>query len=114
MGLLGKWWWRFKVEGNSFWVRVIKSIYGDDGSLRDGGDGVVNSRGPWSSIIKVGKEINRLGIEFTSSFGRKLGNGESIRFWLDKWIGNYKLCDRFPRLFRFESNKEARVRDRGS
>ncbi|GKD02726.1 hypothetical protein Tco_1177700 [Tanacetum coccineum] len=33
------------------------------------GDWVVNSRGTWSSIIKVGKEIDRLGLEFTSSFG---------------------------------------------
>ncbi|GJR97831.1 RNA-directed DNA polymerase, eukaryota, reverse transcriptase zinc-binding domain protein [Tanacetum coccineum] len=113
LGLLGKWWWRFKVEGNSLWARVIKSIYGDDGGLRDGGDRVVNSRGTWSSIIKVAKEIDRLGIEFTSSFGRKLGNGESIHFWVDKWVGNYKLCDRFPRLFRLERNKEVHVGDRG-
>ncbi|GJS32599.1 hypothetical protein Tco_0530981 [Tanacetum coccineum] len=35
LGLLGKWWWRFKVEGNSLWVKVIKSIYRDDGGLRD-------------------------------------------------------------------------------
>ncbi|GKC70492.1 retrotransposon protein, putative, ty1-copia subclass [Tanacetum coccineum] len=34
--LLGKWWWCFKVEGNSLWVKVIKSIYRDDGGLRDG------------------------------------------------------------------------------
>nr|GEW04608.1 glycerol-3-phosphate acyltransferase 1 [Tanacetum cinerariifolium] len=112
LGLLGKWWWRFKFKGNPLWVRVIKSIYGD-GGLRDGGDRVVNSRGTWSSIIKVGKEIDRLGIEFTSSFGRKLGNGESIRFWVDKWVGNYKLCDQFPRLFRLERNKEVHVGDRG-
>ncbi|GJY79824.1 hypothetical protein Tco_0485625 [Tanacetum coccineum] len=70
-----------KVEGNSLWVRVIKSIYGDDW--------VVNSRGTWSSIIKVGKEIDRLGIEFTSSFGRKLGNGERFlgSYWVELVLG---------------------------
>nr|GEV07216.1 RNA-directed DNA polymerase, eukaryota [Tanacetum cinerariifolium] len=44
---------------------------------------------------------------------RKFGNGESIRFWLDKWIGNYKLCVWFPRLFKFKRNKEVFVSDTG-
>ncbi|GJX02450.1 putative RNA-directed DNA polymerase, eukaryota, reverse transcriptase zinc-binding domain protein [Tanacetum coccineum] len=99
---------KFK-EKLSFWKAKTLSFGGRLTLVRS----VLNSRGTWSSIIKVGKEIDRLGIEFTSSFGRKLGNGESIRFWVDKWVGNYKLCDRFPRLFRLERNKEVHVGDRG-
>lgn len=33
LALLGKWWWRFRVEHNSLWVKVISSIYGRDGGL---------------------------------------------------------------------------------
>ncbi|GJU70159.1 hypothetical protein Tco_1256418 [Tanacetum coccineum] len=81
LGLLGKWWWCFKVEGNSLWVKVIKSIYRDDGGLRDG---VI----AWIIF-------------------------EALGVVLSKWIGNYKLCDRFPRFFNFERNEEVCVRDKG-
>ena len=42
-----------------------------------------------------------------------LGNGERILFWKDKWIGDFKLCDRFPRLFRFERDKNVLVMNHG-
>lgn len=35
IGLLAKWWWRFQMAGNVLWVRIIQSIYGHDGGLRD-------------------------------------------------------------------------------
>ncbi|GJZ17391.1 RNA-directed DNA polymerase, eukaryota, reverse transcriptase zinc-binding domain protein [Tanacetum coccineum] len=43
---------------------------------------------------------------------KKIGNGESTSFWLDKWLGGPPLCHIFPRLFRLEVNKECRVCDR--
>ena len=33
--LVGKQWWRFRVDRDRLWVRIIKSIYGEDGGLRD-------------------------------------------------------------------------------
>ncbi|GJS82658.1 hypothetical protein Tco_0749199 [Tanacetum coccineum] len=27
--LVGNWWWRFRVDGDRLWVRIIKSIYGE-------------------------------------------------------------------------------------
>lgn len=33
IAMFGKWWWCFKVNLNSAWVVVIKSIYGDDGGF---------------------------------------------------------------------------------
>ena len=35
LALLGKWWWRFRKEGRTLCVRVIKSIHGDSGGLGD-------------------------------------------------------------------------------
>ena len=37
--LMGKWWWRFWVEGDALWVKVIRSIHGSDGGLT-GGEGL--------------------------------------------------------------------------
>ncbi|XP_071706877.1 uncharacterized protein [Rutidosis leptorrhynchoides] len=39
--LIGKWWWRFKTKPNSFWAKIIKSVYGTDGGL---GDAISRSR----------------------------------------------------------------------
>lgn len=34
-------------------------------------------------------------------------------FWLDKWMGNFRLCDRFSRLFHLESQKRALISEKG-
>ncbi|GJS54318.1 reverse transcriptase domain, reverse transcriptase zinc-binding domain protein [Tanacetum coccineum] len=79
-----KWWWRFREEGNGLWVRVIKSIHGDDrglggNNLMGGGESSV-----WHNIVKVGEELDGLGLEFSSSFVGVLGDGRDIRFWVDR------------------------------
>ena len=57
----------------------------------------------WGNIIKVGNDIDKLGINFSESFGKKVGEGGSMRFWTDKWMGNFNLLDKFPRLFRLDT-----------
>ncbi|GJS39203.1 putative RNA-directed DNA polymerase [Tanacetum coccineum] len=114
LGLLGKWWWRFREDGEALWVRVIKSLYGESGGLYETCERVrVRILGTWGNIVRVGREIDRTGVVFSSSFGRKLGNGDGIRFWKDKWAGDFKLCERFPRLFRFEGDEDVSVRNHG-
>jgi hypothetical protein len=46
---------------------------------------------------------------FNREMVRKMGNGETTRFWLDHWVGNEALCLTFPRLFSISSQKEAMV-----
>ncbi|KAJ9562049.1 hypothetical protein OSB04_007209 [Centaurea solstitialis] len=113
LGLLAKWWWRFHEERDLFWVKVIKSIFGEEGGLR--GDGEVRSRGSsvWSSIVKVGREIDNLGIHFSTSIGKEVGNGESTRFWEDNWLVEGSLRNKFSRLYHLEVNKLALVEERG-
>lgn len=36
-GLIGKWWWRFKLKTNTLWVRIMKSIFGENGGLEEMG-----------------------------------------------------------------------------
>nr|GEW71103.1 reverse transcriptase domain, reverse transcriptase zinc-binding domain protein [Tanacetum cinerariifolium] len=58
---LGKWWWRFRKEGDNLWVKVVKSMHGPCGSLgdvRDMGGGV--GGGVWGDIV-IGEEIDGLG-----------------------------------------------------
>ncbi|GJR85663.1 reverse transcriptase domain, reverse transcriptase zinc-binding domain protein [Tanacetum coccineum] len=75
---------------------------------------VILGGGVWRDIITIGEELDRLGIEFSSSFEGVVGNGRDIRFWIDRWVGNTKLCDRFPRLYHLDRRKEGCVADKGS
>ena len=61
--------------------------------------------GVWRNIVKSGEEIDGLGFEFTSSWGGVLGYGREILFWVDRWIDNRRLCDRFPRLYHLDRRK---------
>ncbi|GJX92002.1 putative RNA-directed DNA polymerase [Tanacetum coccineum] len=44
---------------------------------------------------------------------RVVGNGNDIRFWVDKWVGGVRLCDKFPRLYHLDSSKECKVAEKG-
>ncbi|GJX55919.1 reverse transcriptase domain, reverse transcriptase zinc-binding domain protein [Tanacetum coccineum] len=80
-----KWWWRFRVEENRLWLRVVKSIYGNDGGL------------------KYEEGVHRM----------LRGNGNRTLIWLDSWIGDgVVLNEKFPRLYRLEINKDITVGDK--
>nr|GEW69823.1 putative ribonuclease H protein At1g65750 family [Tanacetum cinerariifolium] len=68
----------------------------------------------WRDIIKVGEDLEGIGISFRSSFKGMVGNGSEIRFWVDNWIGDDKLYDRFPKLYHLDRFKEGRVAEKGS
>ncbi|XP_071740498.1 uncharacterized protein [Rutidosis leptorrhynchoides] len=113
ISLLCKWWWRFKNEHNALWVKIIKSIYGPGGGL-DTNVLCRNISGHtiWKEIIKSGKVADKLGTFFTSSISKCIGNGTSISFWHDIWIGSETLKTTFHRLYMLESQKDATVAER--
>ncbi|GKE11180.1 reverse transcriptase domain, reverse transcriptase zinc-binding domain protein [Tanacetum coccineum] len=110
------WWWRFRREGSSLWVMVIKSIYGTSGGLGDRRDmrGGRSGGGVWNDIVRIGEEINGVGLDFSSLCVGVLGDEKDIRFWVDKWVDNRMCCDRFPRLYHLDRRKEGSVWDKGS
>ncbi|XP_071695660.1 uncharacterized protein [Rutidosis leptorrhynchoides] len=113
MFLIGKWWWRFKTETTSLWVKVISSIYGPLGGLLvDNPSHVETYKSVWNDIIKTGDNIIEIGIPFRNLFVKDIGNGGSTSFWNDSWIGNEVLKDKFKRLWRLETATNALVKDR--
>ncbi|GJR70222.1 reverse transcriptase domain, reverse transcriptase zinc-binding domain protein [Tanacetum coccineum] len=116
LALFDKWWWRFKKEGGGLWVRVITSIHREGGGLWGNRieSGGVRRTGVWGDIMKVGEELEGLGVEFSDSFVGELGDGRDISFWIDRWVDNRRLCDRFPRLYHLDRRKEGSVFDKGS
>jgi hypothetical protein len=62
----------------------------------------------WKDICGI--NVREDGSWFANNISRVVGNGLPTRFWLDVWVGNIPLCDRFPRLFSISSFKDGMVR----
>ncbi|GJR40948.1 hypothetical protein Tco_1216632 [Tanacetum coccineum] len=78
--------WKMKTlsigECSSLWTRVMKAIHGEDG---------------------------KIGINFFDFMRLKLGNGNNISFWNDKWIDDNTLQNLFPRIYALENNKQVSI-----
>ncbi|XP_071692610.1 uncharacterized protein [Rutidosis leptorrhynchoides] len=115
LALLGKWWWRFRTEADTFWVKIIKSIYGREGGLGSSCSSRVGvGYSPWKDVIKIGKDLDKYGISLNNSFVRCVGEGRDILFWEDTWAGDQCFKDKFSRLYRLEENKHVMVNERVS
>ncbi|PWA68342.1 RNA-directed DNA polymerase, eukaryota, Reverse transcriptase zinc-binding domain protein [Artemisia annua] len=106
--LLFKWWWRFCVEDQALWCKVIRSIHGPLGGLFDSTT-VKYKSGPWYYIMKLKEDLQRNGINLPSMFKRKVGNGQSTSFWNNIWLGGPSLSCSFPRLYRVDANPNCLV-----
>lgn len=91
--LLGKWWWRFAKERTTLWARVIESKYGLQENGWVAGLALRTTFGcPW-------KFVSRIYPRFIQSVKVHVGNGNKVRFWEDKWVGDLPLKVTFPNLF---------------
>ncbi|GKA17175.1 RNA-directed DNA polymerase, eukaryota [Tanacetum coccineum] len=106
-GMLMKWIWRFIVQPDCLWSRVIKAIHGNEGGI--GCRSKFKSQSNWLSIIEEAASLKEKGINFFEFVHHKLGNGESTKFWEDKWWDDKKVKDIYPRLYALENNKTVSV-----
>lgn len=90
--LLMKWHWRFIQEDADLWKEVLVAKHG--------------TKSQWStkqSTLPYGtrlwKTINTLWDDVFKQTHFEVGNGNHIRFWLDKWIGDSSLKEVFPNIF---------------
>ncbi|XP_071685904.1 uncharacterized protein [Rutidosis leptorrhynchoides] len=66
----------------------------------------------WLNIIATGALLDDSQVAFSNSFVKKIGCGNNASFWTEHWISQDKLSTLFPRLYRLESNPDARVQQR--
>ncbi|XP_071700410.1 uncharacterized mitochondrial protein AtMg00310-like [Rutidosis leptorrhynchoides] len=113
LALLGKWWWRFYTETDSLWVTIIRSIYGPRGGL-DLESEAIRSLKPstWKNIILTGTLLEDIGINFKASFATTTSSISTKSFWNSLWIGEQQLKVQFSRLYRLDSDPDARICDR--
>ena len=105
VALLGKWLWRFPLEFNSLWHKIIVSKFGVGPNGWDSNiDLKCSLRSPWKAIVKGWSS-------FACNVKIRVGCGDRTRFWIDCWLGNQSLKDLFPRLFQLSLNKNALIKD---
>ena len=111
--MVGKWWWRFFSNEGRFWVKLIKGVYGPDrGWEEDRPVKIKNSvRG---GVLRVLEDLNKVGVHFSSSFGKEVGSGAGTSFWEHRWLGNFLLKNRFSRLYNLETEKEVTISSLGA
>jgi hypothetical protein len=89
------------VAVDGLWQQILKKKYVKDSAIaqvqRKHGDSHF-----WSGLVKVKDEFLNLG-HF------HLNNGCNIRFWEDKWMGNYSLKELYPTLFTITRKKHISV-----
>ncbi|GJX74023.1 RNA-directed DNA polymerase, eukaryota, reverse transcriptase zinc-binding domain protein [Tanacetum coccineum] len=106
--LLLKWRWRLFQNPYALWVHVIKAIHGEEAGIDLRG---CQTNEVWASIVGTINHLHSSGIVPLSSIRFRVGDGSSIRFWKDTWLGNEPLCIRYNRLFHLVNFKDCFIQD---
>nr|KYP49896.1 Putative ribonuclease H protein At1g65750 family [Cajanus cajan] len=96
LAFLGKWRWRLLVERETYWNRVVTSIYVVS-ALRKEGMRVTGSRW-WLDLWSIEEGAN-------VSWDWR----ETLLFWRESWCTSTPFCDRYSRLFTITTTKDISV-----
>jgi hypothetical protein len=108
--LLIKWRWRLLQNDAAFWKVILVAKYGPliRHKVHWVGSSIPNGASAWWKDV-CGIDLKDGVSWFGQNISRKIENGLSTRFWLDCWMGNSPLCEKFPRLFSISSHKEGLI-----
>ncbi|GAB2298359.1 hypothetical protein Dimus_038529 [Dionaea muscipula] len=106
--LLSKWIWKFGRDRSSLWRSVVCEVYNVDKRDWFINSNVFNGRVSrvWQNIVGIKERRPNLWEFLLNKMAIRIGNGISIRFWHDRWIGNQPLKLAFPRLFAAAVHKD--------
>ena len=103
--LLFKWWWRFSESDNSLWKRILQSVH-DISGIKALGETFNKVRGgTWSALLSNDSDTSKVRSIIEEGMIISVGNGNSVRFWQDRWCESGILKSLFPRLFALSLQK---------
>ncbi|GKV50258.1 hypothetical protein SLEP1_g56970 [Rubroshorea leprosula] len=116
LALMGKWWGRLAENGEGMWKKIIVAKYGKGGGHWQ--DWIDESRGVGSTWWRDVCDINAMDGEsngwLKEGFRVKIGEGNTVNFWWDKWRGEECLANMFPRLYLLATEKTKMCSEMGS
>lgn len=94
--LIIKWWWRIlTADCDTLWLKLLKAKYFPNSSPMF--TSAAGGSQFWRNLVKVRDDF-RAHVKFL------VGNGTSVRFWLDWWTRDATLASSFLILFSYCSN----------
>ena len=97
VALMGRWIWAFASGQQQLWVRVLISKYGGWPEFQHDTDKRGFSHW-WRDLRKIFHQSDHN--IFKHQLTWKVGCGETIKFWTDKWLGkDYTLEQKYNQLF---------------
>jgi hypothetical protein len=112
LSLLAKWRWKLLSNDDEVWKNVIVAKYGGHvvGNVAlDNTLGGMSCSSWWKDVCCLDSN----GGWFKQVVTKKVGRGNSCKFWKDTWAGNQSLEQRFPRLFSMSVQQEELVTEVG-
>lgn len=110
LALLGKWRWKFLRRDNDLCSKVIWACYGNREVI--GGLNSTNKDSPWwRDLFKACYQSSLNVCWFDLGLQRKIGCGNTVRFWKDEWCGNGLLKIGFSKLFHLSIQKNCTLMD---
>ncbi|GKU94756.1 hypothetical protein SLEP1_g8202 [Rubroshorea leprosula] len=114
--LLGKWWGRLLMEKGGLWKRVLAEKYG----IKEGywltclKEGRPQGSKWWRDVCKIDQGEGIMNNWVSLGFEAKLGDGGTLKFWSDVWVGGSALSIKFPHLFLLTTDQNATIKDMGT
>ena len=117
LALLAKWRWRL-LDGThtTLWKSVLVERYGYDRPWFGQpltSSATRNSSLWWRDLALLGKDSSIGSDWFKEVVKKRIGNGSSVKFWLDTWIGTEPLAVLFPTVMAAHGVPDATVADMG-
>jgi len=113
LALLGKWKWHLLRNQGELWAKVVESKYGGWRGLEEVGR-AANESAWWKDLKKVAIQSYQ-GRALQDGFRWKVGVGDKIKFWEDRWLGQEEsLAEKYPRLYLISSQQQQTIQQLGS
>nr|GEW27310.1 DNA helicase [Tanacetum cinerariifolium] len=109
--LILKLWWRFVNNESMLWVRVIKSIYGNQCGF-DHDNPRVSGLQPWARILSLISRLKARNVVRQYTLQRKIRDGTSTKLWHDCWLNGISLATQYTRLYSLETHKDCVVSEK--
>jgi len=113
MALLGKWKWHLLQNQGELWAKVLESRYGGWRGLDD--EARAANKSTWWRDLKKTTQQSYQGRAIQSGFRWKVGAGDRIKFWEDRWLcQETSLAEKYPRLYSISLQQQQTIRQMGS
>ena len=111
--LLFKWWWRFSESDNTLWKRILKSVHEIKGLKASTETFNKVKDGTWTHLLSNETDTSKVRSIIEEGMLVRVGNGNSVRFWHDRWCEARMLKRAFPRLYTISLQKNLLISQMG-